>query len=456
MIYNATFLKRAAISTDWENIRNNSVYHPRAWFNKLQNYFNNNLFAANEQDNFLKSMGKGLGRFVLGDLISGTLKNAIGLADVPIRMGLSGIDALKGNISGKEFLGRGLDSVNDAIWTGLSLATGGTAAGVGKAAIRGAKSILPGTVENMLKRHLAKSSAMFNKSWEAAAKAGDKKALTKLLNDRAKTIGTFARHKGLSKSQIDMYKASLLKDLKVKPDNMGYRNREAFKSDIFKDYIKSQNLLNSKNSEAVYTAIRNSNNGLKDAYNMYKNTGLSKANKLSGNIRNAMWSPWVTYPAGISIVPALGEATGIMDPEGMPSKILNAPFDIFQSTISGAGNLANNLITHVPKDYVDNTLQNLGLPEQWKEMLFSPGKGNQYILNTKALQQLAKAMAEAQDIPEDEAYRMLYANIMPRNTMTAEPWLGTSRAFQQILGGATNSTVSNENKARFIEALTNS
>lgn len=454
MINSFNFLKRAALSTDYESIRNNAAWHPRAWFSKAQNYINNDLFKANENDSIFKSLGKGAGRFLIGDVLTGTAKNIMGIADAPVRLGLSGIDTLKGDITGKEFVGRLADTGNDALWAALTFATGGSARGVATAGTRLAKGLIPGTSANFMKRNLAKTSDDFLKRWNVAATKGDKEALNKLFTERANYIQNLGQKLKLNQGQIDHYKADLFEKLNIKPANMSRHNADVYKKQLFQDFAKQQNLYNTSNKEALYDTIKRTQLGFKDTRDLYRMSGVSAPERIAGNIRTAvMHNPWVNIPMWASMIPMSGELTGLMDTKSGVGKVLNFPMEFAYNTIGGMGTLANKWMTHVPREYVDETLTNLGLPKSLKSVLFMPAKGGQYTLNTNAVAHLAKTIAEANNIPEKEAYTMLYSNLMPRNAVAAAPFLGFERASQQFTNDARNNAVANAARAQFFESF---
>ena len=140
MINNYSFIKRAAISTDFESAKWRPSNIVKGWMEGV-----NKAWASKANDNFLTKALKAGGRFLVSDLGLGTLKGFTGVAEAPTHLALSTTDRLRGKISTKELLSRLGDSAMDAGMTALTLLTAGTGKAVGTAALKGLKGFVPGT-----------------------------------------------------------------------------------------------------------------------------------------------------------------------------------------------------------------------------------------------------------------------------------------------------------------------
>lgn len=382
---NYTFLKLAAISTDYLE----SKWHPKNILSKGQNFINRAL--ANDKDDWAITKGlKGLGRFALGDLILGTGKNIAGTIDLvnPIYHALNLYDRAKDNISTKELLGRYAGNLQDALWTGLTVASGGAAGAAGKTALLGAKAMLPGTAAHAAKGVFKTADKLLKARLAKAKTLQEKQAILKEYVMKAKANPVA---KGFEKD-IDTRFAKNLK-------SYGLKGQEA------KDFAK-------QNLQGVFTGNRGDvasylkgNYKFKDLWKMRKDPNITK-----GAVRDAMYSKALINPYMLWMPMA-----GMVGESVLGSNALTKGMQIPLTSFGVLGDYADRNRNAVSKNFLNQLKARTYLPNNVINTLYTKDKKGNYSLNTPIVDLMAKAIANNPEsgMHESQAYKYIRDTFMP-------------------------------------------
>lgn len=379
---NYTFLKLAAISTDYLE----SKWHPKNILSKGQNFINRAL--ANDKDDWVITKGlKGLGRFALNDFLLGTGKNIVGFLD-PADMLLSAYDYAKGNISGKELLGRGANKFQDALWTGLTAFSGGAAGAAGKAALLGAKTMLPGTAAHAAKGVFKTADKLLKARLAKAKTLQEKQAILKEYVMKAKANPAA---KGFEKD-ID---ARFAKNLK----SYGLKGQEA------KDFAK-------QNLQGAFTGNRSDvasylkgNYKFKDLWKMRKDPNITK-----GAVRDAMYSKALINPYTLWMPMA-----GMVGESVLGSNALTKGMQLPWTSFDVLGDYADRNRNAVSKSFVNQFQNKFNLPENVINNIYIKRPNGNFELNSRLVRAMAKSIANNPEsgMDESQAYKYIRDTFMP-------------------------------------------
>ena len=418
---NYTFLKLAAISTDYLE----SKWHPKNILSKGQNFVNRAL--ANDKDDWAITKGlKGLGRFALSDFLLGTGKNIVGFLD-PADMLLSAYDYAKGNISGKELLGRGANKFQDALWTGLTAFSGGAAGAAGKAALLGSKAMLPRTAA-----HAAK---------------GIFKTTDKLLRSRLANAKTLQEKQDIIREYVLKTKANpAAKGFEKNIDTRFAKNLKAYglKGQEAKDFAK-QNLQGAfTGSRGDVASYLKGNYKFKDLWKMRKDPNITK-----GAVRDAMYDKafnWKLYTT-----PYIGKMGETFFGKNVLTDIMQLPDDI----PNALGNYADRNMNSVSKDFLDQLKARTYLPNNVINTLYNKDEKGNYTLNTPIVDLMAKQIALNPDIDlnEDQAYKYIRDTFMPTSNRRFKLFPYWDAGIQQMLNQGEKSTPSWSNRAKRVQQI---
>lgn len=389
---NYTFLKLAAISTDYLE----SKWHPKNILSKGQNFINRAL--ANDKDDWAITKGlKGLGRFALGDFLLGTGKNIAGTIDLanPIYHALNLYDRAKGNISTKELLGRYAGNLQDALWTGLTVASGGAAGATGKAALLGAKSMLPGTAAHAAKGVFKTADKLLKARLAKAKTLQEKQAILKEYVMKAKANPAA---KGFEKD-ID---ARFAKNLK----SYGLKGQEA------KDFAK-QNLQGAftGNRRDVASYLKG-NYKFKDLWKMRKDPNITK-----GAVRDAMYSKALLNPYMFWMPMA-----GMLGESVLGSNALTKGMQLPWTSFGALGDYADRNRNAVSKNFLNQLKARTYLPNNVINTLYTKDKKGNYSLNTPIVDLMAKVIGNNPEsgMDESQAYKYIRDAFMPTSDRRLE------------------------------------
>lgn len=418
---NYTFLKLAAISTDYLEWK----WHPKNILSRGQNFINRAL--ANDKDDWAITKGlKGLGRFALGDVILGTGKNITGFLD-PADMLLSAYDYAKGNISGKELLGRGANKFQDGLWTAATLFSGGAAGAAGKAALLGAKAMLPRTAAHAAKG-LFKTTDKLLKSRLANAKTlQEKQAIIKEYTALAKANPAA---KGFEKN-ID---ARFAKNLK----GYGLKGQEA------KDFAKQnlQGAFTGNRGDVAYYLRKNYS--LKDLWKMRKDPNIT-----SGAVRDAMYDKALNWK--LYVAPIIGQTGERLFGKNSLTDVLQLP-----DTIPNAiGNYADRNTNSVSKNFLDQLKTRTYLPNNVINTLYTKNKKGNYSLNSSIVDLMAKQIASNPEIgmSEDDAYKYIRDTFIPTSNRRFKLFPYWDAGVNQMLNQGEKSTPSWSDRVKRVQQI---
>ena len=431
LINNYTFLKIAAISTDYENIRNNSWWHPYSILGKAQRGVDN-LFKNKDTDNtFVKGL-KGLSRFALGDVALGLGKNVVGALD-PVRPLLSGYDALLGRISGKEFLGRLGDQAQDALWTALTAASAGTAGAGAKAALTGMKGFIPGT-----SRYAAKSIV---------------KNTNKALKEQLKNIKDPAQKEQLIKKHLNMAlfnpKTNGNKDL-VRSYFAKNLKSYGLSKDQAKQFTRT-NLSNLRNADR-YTASKylGDNYSFRELNKMRSDPSITKGAVRDAMYRKVLHNPVILYPM---LAEVAGTTTGLIEPNSTLDKTLSFPTKAF----SMLGEASRDARTAVSQDFIKDLKDKSNIPQNVIDALYTKNQSGDYILNDELLREMANSISNNSDeVDKDQIFSLLRRVFTPDSSRTLEYLPYWSAGLGQMLGDDTlsnNHGLSFEDRSQILNSL---
>ena len=382
---NYTFLKLAAISTDYLE----SKWHPKNILSKGQNFINRAL--ANDKDDWAITKGlKGLGRFALGDFLLGTGKNIVGTIDLanPIYHALNLYDRAKGNISTKELLGRYAGNLQDALWTGLTVASGGAAGAAGKTALLGAKAMLPGTAAHAAKGVFKTADKLLRARLANAKTLQEKQAILKEYVMKAKANPAA---KGFEKD-ID---ARFAKNLK----SYGLKGQEA------KDFAK-------QNLQGAFTGNRGDvasylkgNYKFKDLWKMRKDPNITK-----GAVRDAMYNRALMNPYVLWMPMA-----GMVGESVLGSNALTKGMQLPWTSFGVLGDYADRNRNAVSKNFVNQFQNKFNLPENVINNIYIKRPNGNFELNSRLVRLMAKSIANNPEsgMNESQAYKYIRDTFMP-------------------------------------------
>ena len=429
---NYTFLKIAAISTDYENIRNNSQWHPYALLNKAQRGVNNFLKSKDTDNIFTKGL-KGLSRFALGDVALGLGKNVVGALD-PVRPLLSGYDALLGKISGKEFLGRLGDQTQDAFWTALTAASGGTAGAAGRAALTGMKGLFPGTARYTAKTIAKNTNKVLKEQLKNIKDPLQKEQLIK----KHLNMALFNPRTNKNKDFIRSYFSNNLKDY-----GLSKSQAKQFAKDKLSKLQKADRYTASKYLENNYS--------FRELLKMRSDPSITKGAVRDALYRKALYNPAVLYP---SIVGVAGTSTGLIDPDSTLDKTLSLPTRAF----SMLGEASNNARSAVSEDFIKDLKDKSNIPQNVIDALYERNQSGDYILNDSLLREMANAISSKSkdEVDKNQIFSLLKKVFTPDSSRTLEYLPYWSAGIQQMLGDntlANNYGLSFEDRSNVLKAL---
>ena len=418
MLNNYSFIKRAAISTDFETAKWKPSNIVKGWMEGV-----NKAWANKDNDNFLTKALKTGGRFLAGDLLLGTLKGALGTAEAPLRLALSTADRLRGKITTDDLLSRFGDSAMDAGMTALTVLTGGTSRVAGATALRGLKSLNPGTA--------ARAARVAYKKTAPNALAGIKNTY---------------KGKNLNSSQLAEVQRTLSDTLKNVPDAYKAQymakaiNDSGLSTAAKRTLVKNTGLLNTGDIYTTRKALNAGNFGYKDRWSALKQNGASFYTRANdATIKTINSKPVVTA----MLMPVAGM---FVDPESRAGKVLNAPIELLRTPAAAIDNLKQQVSTKHVKSLIESGLD----PALAKQLMPYNDTTGDFKLNNDTIAYLGKYLAPQLGLTEADAALHLRRMLLPNATRDLDLWPNFTNMFNQsLMGDSTFNTYGKDAKRRF-------
>ena len=416
-----SFIKKAALSTDYETFRNSSMFHPRVWLSNAQSKLNS-LLSPNQHDSKLKSLSKSLGRFIGDDVVLSTLKNVVGAAETPIRLGLSAYDTFLGKIAPKEFGARSLDAANDVLWTGIGAVSGGAlnagAKGLGRSVLRR----IPGTRLNAFSKHLKPMEDSMIKSLKSA-KNNDE--IKRILSSNFNYLDKFFNKTNKLDDKYKQYFYARLLN-RIGSDKLRAPIRQI---------ISDKKLLSSTDPVVSSYATKAGRYGLRDVLEN-KNSYTGKLNFLSGLNRAMSDSGWAKFVAASYLPGMIAMVPGIQDTK--IGKLMAYPGDLLTDAYAYPQRWSEKNMVSIPKSYVDTFSHKYNLSPKLRNTFFKKNYRdyNAYTLNKNAIDQLSNDISELLGIKKGDVYDYILRMLSPYSgNRKPTPWYWLSRGLEQGING---------------------
>lgn len=382
-------IKTAAISTDFEHNFNNSNFSPKKWITSLQNKVDSGLSNSDTDGGITKGL-KGLGKFVINDLLLDTGSQALSAAALPIRTTLGAYDYAKGNISGKEYTGRLTDSASGAAWTAATLLSGGALKAGGKGLVKSLSRTLPTNARKIYKADKAIIS-QFNNKYNAAQK-NILEATKANPAERAKQLQQLQAQKSKEWAQVN----STLKDPYSK-----YKNINNFGDAASTEFLNNQKSMPLDSFLNTYKNLKGKSLDFRKT--VWKNATPEQKRAIVKYY--GLYKP-MTY-MGYSMIPAI--AGPVVSAAGMPTlgNAISSTGDAVYNTISypyrALSDYAESNMNSVSGKALDSFTQRNNISNKFKNYLFTKGKNNQYLFNNANINALAEKLEQDSNGTLDKA-----------------------------------------------------
>lgn len=418
MLNNYSFIKRAAISTDFESAKWRPSNIVKGWMEGLDK-----SWANKDNDSFLTKALKTGGRFLASDLLLGTLKGALGVVEAPARLALSTTDRLRGKITTDDLLSRLGDSAMDAGMTALTLFTAGTGKAVGTAALKGLKGFVPGTA--------ARSARVAYKKTVPDALAGIKKTY---------------KGKNLNSSQLAEVQRNISDALKNVPDAYKAQYMAKAINDLGlskaskRALVKNTGILNTGDLYTTRKALNAGKFGYRDRWSALKQNGANFYTRANDAIVKTVNSTPVTTAM---LMPLAGM---FVDPESNAGKVLNAPLELLKAPAAAVDKHKQQVSTKHVKSLIESGLN----PALAKHLMTYDDAVGDFKLDNDNIATLGKYLAPQLGLTEADAALYIRRMLLPHTTRDLDLWPNITNMFNQaLMGDSIYNTYNKDAKRKF-------
>ena len=417
MLNNYSFIKRAAISTDFESAKWRPSNIVKGWMEGLDK-----SWSSKKDDSFLTKALKSGGRFLLGDLALGTVKGALGAVESIPRLALSGTDMLRGKIKPSEFFARLGDSALDTGMTALTALTGGGARLGAATLARGARYI-PFTKARAAHKVFKDANPAISKRIAEQTRGatnlgkGQIYNINKSLDDSLKGISD-----PVLRDQAKIRAIAEARPLDASFWQFGKKKQEKL---IKQQLMREAGLLNTGNIHTTRMALNKGNFGFKDRWNAMRQAGASRFTAASDA---AMAMANSTPVQAAMFMPVAGMFT---DPDSTANKIFNAPVDL----LSAPGKMIDSAKHNVSKNHIKTLIEDGMSPDLLRHVMRYNKRTDSYTINDNAIKTLGQYYAQSTGLPLRDAIPYVLRMFLPNQARNIDLWPNTTNMIEQAVQG---------------------